>query len=418
MNDFRRNTPTYTVLIIGLAVGTRGQVVRAATNEGFRVDEADDMATAERFRGNDDIRLILADMEVIGESFPEFMTFCRGRFPEAEVILLADGARRAAASEAMRTGVLDFTVMPFSTGEIEVRLRKAAAWISLRDEAAGLRRQMAMDFGFDNFIGVSEAASAVRRRAAAAAEGQSPLAIVGEPGSGRELLARIIHHHGRRRAEPMRLCDGADGDVWERGNDEAGTVIVRNAEALSARDGRRFAALFNEPHPRRLILLGTPAILEAIGSERTVDAIVIPPLRSRPEDIPVLTGYFLRRIGDRAGRPGLTPTPEAMRRLVRHEWPGNVGELEHALSTAVSLAVGNTIEADHLIFVSGNAETAATVSDAPSPRSLEELERTQIVRSLEGNGWNFSQTAQQLGIGRTTLWRKIRKYHLRQTTAV
>jgi DNA-binding NtrC family response regulator len=271
-----------------------------------------------------------------------------------------------------------------------------------------------MDFGFDNFIGVSEAATGVRHRAVRAAENDGPLFVVGETGSGRETLAKIIHHHSRRRIEPIRIRDAAAEGNWNLENDAAGTMIIRNAEALFERNRAGYEELLNKPCPYRLISLGTPKILEAIGSVRTVATIVIPPLRSRPEDIPALAEYFLRRIGEKTGRPGLMITPEGMRRLVRSDWPGNVGELENTLTTAAGFIVGDMIETDHLVFVTSDDETAASEPEGCSPQSLEELERTQIMRSLEGNGWNFSQTAQQLGIGRTTLWRKIKKYNLRQ----
>lgn len=408
-----QNMPAFACLVVSSDVQTRRQVVRAIPAEEYRIIEVVDLASAGEYQKNDDIRLILADMNVPGQSGQDFITFCRRRFPEAEIILLVDRARRSAGCEAMRMGALDFIVMPSTDREIEVRFRKAITWIALRDEAAGLHRRMAMDFGFDNFIGVSEAAADVRHRAGLTAEQESVLAIVGEAGSGRGYLARIIHHHGRRRAEPIRVYDAAadSGSIGE--NDGAGTVIIRNAESFMEWNRRGLVELLDAPKPYRLILTGTPKILELIVA-RKMTAIVIPPLRSRPEDIPSLTEYFLRRIGDKTGRPALTVAAEAMRQLVRHEWPGNVDELEQTLSTAAALAAGDTITTDHLIFVPSGDATAAAGPETLSTRSLEEVERTQILRSLEGNGWNFSQTARQLGIGRTTLWRKIKKYHLTQ----
>ncbi|NMC45092.1 MAG: sigma-54-dependent Fis family transcriptional regulator [candidate division Zixibacteria bacterium] len=392
-------------------------MIRAIPAEGYRIIEVVDMASVGESQKNDDIRLILADVNVPGRSFQDFIILCRRRFPAAEIILLVDRTRRSAACEAMRMGASDFIVMPSTDEEIEVRSRKAMTWVALRDEAAGLHRRMAMDFGFDNFIGISEAAADVRHRAGLATDNESVLAIVGETASGRGHLARIIHHHGRRRAEPIRVYDAAADSGSIREDDGAGTVIIRNAEVFIEQNPHDLDALLNGPKPYRLVLLGTPKILELI-SARKIPAIVIPPLRSRPEDIPALTEYFLRRIGDRTGRPVLTVAPEAMRRLIRYEWPGNVGELEQTLSTAAALAAGDTITTDHFIFLPSGDATSASGPETLSTWSLEEVERTQILRSLEGNGWNFSQTAQQLGIGRTTLWRKIKKYHLTQAATV
>lgn len=413
----RRHMPAFACLVVSSDAPTRRQVIRAIPADEYRIVDVDDITSVSESHKGDDIRLILVDMNVPGQSFQDFITLCRRRFPGAEIVLLVDRTRRSTACEAMRMGALDFIVMPSTDKEIEVRFRKAITWIALRDEAAGLHRRMAMDFGFDNFIGVSEAAADIRHRAGLAAEQESVLAIVGETGSGRGHLARIIHHHSRHRSEPIRVHDAAvdSGSIGE--DDGAGTVIIRNAETFTERNRHSLVALLDTPKPYRLILSGTPKILALIVA-RKMTAIVIPPLRSRPEDIPALTEYFLRRIGERTGRPVLTVAPEAMRQLVRHEWPGNVGELEQTLSTAAALTVGNTITADHLIFLPSGDATAASGPETFSARSLEEVERIQILRSLEENGWNFSQTAQQLGIGRTTLWRKIKKYHLTQAATV
>jgi len=366
--------------------------------------------------------LILADLKSVGGSFQEFMVVCRRRYPEAEIIVIANPADVPSACEAVRIGALDFIVAPFAFEEIQARMQKASTWIAMRNEAEGLRRRMALDYGFDNFVGVSETVENIRHRAVRAAENESSLVITGESGSGRELLARIIHHHSHRRNEPIQVREGDDGD-YAFDSPDTGTVIIRNVESMPESGQAELLERLERPHDFRLIALASPEFEAAVESGRfnrllwerlhalTID---IPPLRFRLDDIPTLAQYFLRRIGDDLGRPVLSITPEAMRLLVRRRWPGNVEELENTLKTAAALAVGGMIKPDHLIILSSDDDAIEQEAESTSPRSLEQLERVQIVRSLEGNGWNYSQTAQELGIGRTTLWRKIKKYDLRQ----
>lgn len=408
MYDTRDDIAASSFLVISADADMRRRLTENLSEIGYPVCEAGGVEMVGEGGGDGDFRLILADMKSLGGSFWEFMAACRRNHPEVEIIVFADRAEVSSACAAARMGALDFIITPFTSDEFQVRIHKALNWIAMRDEAAGLRRRIALDYAFDNFVGVSETVESIRHRAMRAAEIDSPLLITGEPGSGREHLAKIIHIHSRRRNHPIRVCEDADMD-WSSA-DAAGTVIIKTVESLSERGRAYLSVQLHEPSEYRLILLGAPGTETAVGEQ--IPTIEIPPLRARPDDIPVLVEYFLRRISDDSGRLGLSVAPETMRRLVRYEWPGNVGELENMLKTAIALTSGDVIEPDHLIFLSPDHEAAASASS--SPRSLEELERAQIRRSLEGNGWNFSQTAQELGIGRTTLWRKIKKYDLKQ----
>ncbi|MDD4050995.1 MAG: helix-turn-helix domain-containing protein [candidate division Zixibacteria bacterium] len=414
--DTRAVVPASSLLIISVDIDLCRRLSEILPGIGYSVFDIGGSETGGNYG------LILADSKSTGGSFQEFMVVCRRRHPEAEIIVIADPADVPSACEAVLMGALDFIIAPFTSEEIQTRMQKASIWIAMRNEAEGLRRRVALDYGFDNFIGVSEAVENIRHRAMRAVEVESPLMIAGEHGSGRELLARIIHHHSRRRNEAIRVCDGADDDASFDGLD-AGTVIIRNIESLSESGQDGLLEKLERQHDFRLIALASLKFETAVESGRfnrvlweslralTID---IPPLRSRLEDVPALVGYFLRRIGDDSGRPVLSVTPEAMRLMARRRWPGNVGELENTLKTAAALTVADMIEPDHLIIVTPDDDATEPVSDSSSPRSLEQLERVQILRSLEGNGWNYSQTAQELGIGRTTLWRKIKKYNLRQ----
>lgn len=138
------------------------------------------------------------------------------------------------------------------------------------------------------------------------------------------------------------------------------------------------------------------------------------------EDIEILTDYFLRRIAHELGRPSLTITRQAVDKLLSHRWPGNVRELENTLKRGAALCTSNSLDIADIIFVASNKSTP--VAETPAVEGNHQLvlkgglldsnQRAVIVRALEDNRWNFTRTAQALGIGRTTLWRKVKKYDL------
>jgi Nif-specific regulatory protein len=147
--------------------------------------------------------------------------------------------------------------------------------------------------------------------------------------------------------------------------------------------------------------------------------IIVPGLRKRPEDIPQLAEYFLRRFNEETGRKLQGYTPRAMEELLRYRWPGNVREMKNVIERAVVLARGEFVDHDDLVLSRLNTAGDTEVGLDPvtpcagfEPTSLADLERVHILRTLNATAWNKSRTAQILGIERSTLDRKIRRYAL------
>ncbi len=151
----------------------------------------------------------------------------------------------------------------------------------------------------------------------------------------------------------------------------------------------------------------------------SVIPIEIPPLADRMEDVEILAEYFLRRIAARMNRGGLSISRLAVEKLLNHGWPGNVRELENSLRRAAALCRDGQIEAADITFITGDARgleparTSVTIKGRTNGL-LDDSQRSLIARALDDNNWNFTQTAQELGIGRTTLWRKVKKYQLKK----
>ena len=146
----------------------------------------------------------------------------------------------------------------------------------------------------------------------------------------------------------------------------------------------------------------------------------LPALAERMEDLEMLTEYFLRRIAHELGRPSLTITRQAVEKLLGHHWPGNVRELENTIKRGAALCTSNQLESDDITFIASDKSSQAPASQPAEGahqlvlkgKLLDANQRTVIVKALEDNRWNFTRTAEVLGIGRTTLWRKVKKYNL------
>jgi DNA-binding NtrC family response regulator len=148
----------------------------------------------------------------------------------------------------------------------------------------------------------------------------------------------------------------------------------------------------------------------------------LPTLKERAEDVEILTEYFLRRIAAEIERPSLTISHEAVDKLRTHTWPGNIRELENTLKRAAALCSSNRLEADDIMFIA--TDEPAGLPTGPTRKRLQikgnlldDGQRTLIIKALNDNNWNYTKTASELGIGRTTLWRKIKKYDLKQELA-
>jgi two-component system response regulator HydG len=189
-----------------------------------------------------------------------------------------------------------------------------------------------------------------------------------------------------------------EGEVRRVGSNQATTVHVRVLAATN-RD------------LTQLMLQGK--FREELYYRLNVIPIVLPPLRERREDIPTLAEYFLGRFAQRQGRQ-LRLTAPAVERLLSYAWPGNVRELENAMERTAILARNDQVGPNELPphIVSGAPPTPTPV--LPQEQTLAEVEKSHILQTLERCGWNHSRAAEVLGIGRTSLWRKLKEYHMEE----
>jgi two-component system response regulator HydG len=336
-------------------------------------------------------------------------------------------------------------------------VNRAIRYGHLKRELENLRSQVAMSFGFDNLIGISEPVMALRETIARVSPTDITIAITGPGGSGKRLIAKTIHHHSNRRFAALISVDCAaltaatiETELFGAGSvtsalkrADGGTLLINEINFMPQPVQLRLAEFLKDyrlPQPDgatgekidlRLIVTGDDdldsmvrkdALRTELLQHLNVYPIAVPALRERTEDIESLVDYFLRRISTQLSCGPLTITHQALQKLYAHSWPGNIRELENALQRAAGLCRNGQIDDADIRFVGfmeiGNqtAEPVRKMTLKGRQGLLADNQKTVIAKALEENDWNFTQTAQKLGIGRTTLWRKVKKYNLARET--
>jgi two-component system, NtrC family, response regulator HydG len=375
--------------------------------------------------------------------------------PQAVVVLVTAHSGVSLAVEAMKKGAADFVAKPWENERLIATLLAAYNLRRSRQEAEEFRSRSrglaAATRSAGEMIGTSSRMLGVFERIARAAPTDANVLILGENGTGKELVAREIHRRSRRANEAFLRVDlgalspqlfeselfghrrGAFTDAKEdriglfraaAGGtlflDEIGNIPLHlQSKLLTALERREVIPVGSErtePIDVRVIC-ATNLAPERLNDENvfrrdllyrinTVE-IVLPPLRERREDVPLLLEHFSAIFAEKYNLPARRLTASALDRLTAHSWPGNVRELSHAVERAVILAAGPMLEADDFSLA---PTLSRSVPAAPEASRLDAVEKEAIVRALEAHNGNISRTAQALGLTRASLYRRMEKY--------
>ncbi|MBM4370042.1 MAG: sigma-54-dependent Fis family transcriptional regulator, partial [Deltaproteobacteria bacterium] len=374
------------------------------------------------------------------------------------VVMISGHATVEMSIQALRRGAYDMLVKPFEPEELLRRLRNALRQTELLEENRELKDELAARFGA--IVGSSPALLPVLETARKVAVRDIPVLITGESGTGKELLAQAVHQHSARRGErfvaincgaiPEALLEselfghrrgaftGADRDhdglvtAADRGTlflDEIGT-LPHNVQTALLRflQGQEFYRV-GDTTPRKVdvrIVSATNRDMEAAIDEGelredlyyrlAVVRLRMPALRERRDDIPVLAAHFLRQGNERFGTALQGFTPDAMRRLCEHDWPGNVRQLSNVIQAASALEGGERIGVDTLAQVldlGRGVPPAAGAGAGNYHDALSRFETDYLRRLLEESGGVVETAADAAGMNPATIYRKLKKYGLR-----
>jgi Response regulator containing CheY-like receiver, AAA-type ATPase, and DNA-binding domains len=421
--------------------------------EGYLVETAEDGETALRIFDKNKFDLLLVDMKMPGMSGLELLSKVKEIDKDTIVILITAFASVPTAIKALKDGAYDYVTKPVDPDELEHLVKKALEQKSLRVENEQLKGNIDEIIKPDNLIGESSQMKKIYELIHTVAPTDTTVMIRGESGTGKELVAKAIHINSRRKYFPIipvncgalaesileselfghekgaftgaqfkrkgkfEMADG--GTIFL---DEIGSVSPKmQVELLRVIESKQFSRVGGNQIIKSdfRVIIATNESLEDLvkqGKFRedlyyrlNVFSIIIPPLRERTGDIPVLAFYFLNNFCNSMNKNIKNISPEAMEFLTKYDWPGNVRELENAIERAVVVGKGDTIKVDDLPFHVSSSQSATIDGD----NSMTAMEKKHIARVLNENNWNISKSALALEIDRVTLYNKINKYGLR-----
>jgi two-component system response regulator HydG len=429
------------------------------TEAGYEVHEAADALAARRLFDSRPVDVVVSDVRMPGMSGLELLAYVKQQRPEVEVILMTAYGTIETAVQAIKRGAFDYITKPFTTRELIEKLRRLPT-----GREAGPADPAVQTFG--RLVARSPSMLRLFARARELADDKRPLLVRGENGTGKDLLSEAVHQHSRRAGGPLlRLsCAASDARLPERelfGQESEAAGAPDSSDAAHVRPGRLelsaggalvLEAVDSLPPEaqRRLVDFLERGTFERVGGRQplradvrlicttrhdlaarvvqgsfredlfyrlSVTSLAIPPLRERPDDIPVLARHFLARQAA-PDRPPPTICAHALDELMRYAWPGNARELEHVIERALVLCGGSEIRPEHVLpLATERSEALAAppleLGEGGSPgltETVADIERRLILLALRQCGGNQARAAQKLGIPRTTLRDKMTRY--------
>jgi two-component system NtrC family response regulator len=432
------------------------------TGAGYEVLTVDSGEEAlEQIRRND-LDLIITDMKMPRMSGIELMEQLKQVYPDLPVIMMTAYGTVEKAVEAMKKGAFDYILKPFKNEELLLTIRKALDLRHLLTENRRLKQDLEQRYRFENIVGNSKSMQSIFAMVEKVAQTRATVLISGESGTGKELIARAVHHRSPRSGGPFISvnCGALTETLLESelfGHEKGAftnALAMRKGRFELAEGGTLFLDEVAEMSPAlqvKLLRVLQEMEFERVGGNKTirVDVRVVaasnrelkteveagnfredlfyrlnvvfmhmPPLRQRSEDIPLLVTHFMNKYAEANHKEGVRLEPEVMKILLRYPWPGNVRELENVIERAVILCSNNTITAADLPpNVAEAPETEFNIdllvpAHVPLPEALEKIEEMMIRRALNQSGYVQVRAAEFLGITKSLLQYKLKKYQI------
>jgi DNA-binding NtrC family response regulator len=449
------------LLVVDDEAMIRRTLLRKFQKEGYTVV---DVATGEEARAQfeqDTWDAVLLDINLPGVNGLELLKEFRAISKDTPVIMMTGNADINYVVQAMKDGAYDYITKPFNLEEVVLAVRKALEVTALRREVRNIRSNLEHEYGFDKVIGKSESMSAVLEMAKTVAESEAEtVLILGESGTGKNLIAQAIHYNSRRAASPFMevTCTALPEPLLESelfGHERGAFTDARTTKKGLCELAHKGTLFMDEigdmPLPTQAKLLGflesrsvrrvggtrplqvdvrviaaTNASIESLVAEKyfredlyyrlNVIEITIPPLRERKDDIPLLARFFLNHFNQKFNKKVRDIEPAAVENMLAYDWPGNIRELRNAIERAMILTKGETIGVQDLPL------KAKTLRQTPQAEgefllpengiSLEEVERTLVFQALERTNNNQTKAARLLHISRDQLRYRMKAYGL------
>jgi DNA-binding NtrC family response regulator len=450
-----------TILIVEDKKNEREALARLLRHEGHEVELAGDPEQAMAYL-EEPVDLVISDLRMGPNSGIDLLRFWKDRRPRTPFIMITAHGDVNTAVEAMKLGAEDYLTKPVNPEELLILIGRCFEMYTKDETIRQLQERLDERLGFEQIVGSSRVILEVFDQARRAARADCTVLVTGESGTGKELIAEALHQNSPRKAAPFVTVNMAAVPEHLVESELFGHVKGAFTGAMAARVGR-----FESAHTGTLFIdeIGDFALasqakllrvlenhtITPIGSndDKQVDVrvvaatsrcledmvkahefredlyyrlnvvtIYLPPLRERPEDIPLLVAAFLKTLGEAYGKPDLQVDPGLMHFLETYSWPGNVRQLRNTVESMVVLArsqmltledVPATLDSDPLI---GNGRVVAP------GQSLKDLQRAAMEKALSEFNGNRTRAAEALGISVRTLQRKLKAWGMETSEAV
>jgi two-component system nitrogen regulation response regulator NtrX len=445
----------YSILVIDDEEGIRESLKGILEDEGYEVTLAESAEEGLKFFDQQYPDLVLLDIWLPGMDGIEALRIMRDKRPQIPVVMISGHGTIELAVKASKLGAYDFLEKPLSLERVLITVKRAIELASLENTLRTFQEDTIKRF---RLVGDSPAIKLLKAQIDLVAPSNSVVLITGESGSGKELVARLIHEGSPRRQNPFievncaaipheliesELFGHEKGaftgatekkkgkfELADRGTlflDEVGDMSLQaQAKVLRVIETKEFQRVGGNKNIKvdvRIIAATNKDLQEEVkkGNFRedlyfrlNVIPIKVPPLRERKEDIPLLVRHFLELIASEYGKPVKRFSEDALKVLMNYDWPGNVRELKNLIERLVIMCQKDLITQSELqrgAFLDFNERSSlenyfeiSTLKDA-----REAFERDFILRKLKEHDWNISKTAEAIGLERTALYRKLKQ---------
>jgi len=424
--------------------------------EGYEIVEADDGDVAIHLAREREFDLVLLDLKMKRVGGMEALEAIQDAKPALPIIIITAFSSVENAVEAMKKGAFDYVTKPVDASELVLTVERALSFERLQRENAALRERLGEKFDFGNIIGTSRPMRELFETLALVAPSDATVLITGESGTGKELVANAVHQNSQRGSGPFVKvnCAALHENLLESelfGHEKGaftGAAEQRKGRFELAHKGTLFLDEIGDMSPTtqaKILRVLQEGEFERLGGAKTIKVDVrllaathkdlqqmveagsfrqdlyfrlsvvpleIPPLRERPEDIPLLAGHFLKKYSTKNRKNIRGLHPEALDALLAYAWPGNIRELENTLERAVIFCLGEQITLRELpVPVRKAAESTEKPFALRPGHSLKEMEKDLIYATLAQTEGNRTRAAEILGISRQTLQNKLKEYN-------
>ena len=444
------------ILVVDDDNGHRTMLKTLLSGWGYRIFEADDGSKAIDWVHSRPFDLVLMDIRMVKVSGLEALSVIKGINPAIPVIIITAYSSIESAIEAMKKGAYEYLMKPLDFEEMRMKMEQAMEHSRLKEENRLLKEIIGEHFDTRNIIGKSPAMIHLLETTSKAASSDATVLITGDSGTGKEMIAGAIHFNSTRKDHPfIKLnCAAISEGLLESelfGHEKGaftGAIRRREGRFSQAHRGTLFldeisemsmamqAKLLRVIQEREFTRVGGEEVLtvnvriitatnrdllaqvqqgyfrEDLYYRLNVINLKVPPLRQRKDDIPLLAEHFLKMFAAKNAKPVKGFTPQAMDRLIRYPWPGNVREMMNTVESAVVLSDSEYLSEGDLSLMHADIPPADPVVPVTADLPLEEVEKAAILKTLEFSGGNKSEAARKLGITRATLHKKLKKYQV------